>query len=58
MAQGVGLEHIGPRKLKRLDFAAKVWIQVHKWDGDYRIIGASVGNDGMDYNVNEILEIN
>ena len=56
-AQGGGLEYIGPQKLKRLHFAARVWVQNHNFDGDYRILGASVSTNGLIYSVDEIVEI-
>ena len=41
-AQGDGLEYIGPKKLNRLIFAGTIWTQKHGWDGDYRLMAASV----------------
>lgn len=56
-AQGSGLEYIGPQKLRRLHFAARVWAQHYDWDGDYRILAVSVSSDGQNYIVEDILEI-
>jgi uncharacterized protein (TIGR00252 family) len=42
--QGSGLEYITVQKLKKIHFAAEVWIQQNKWAGDYRLLGASVSD--------------
>lgn len=57
-AQGGGLEYIGPQKLKKLHFSARVWVQANNWDGDYRLLVASVTSDGQDFLIEEIVEIN
>src|SRR5438045_835958 len=44
-AQGGGFEYIGPQKLNRLIFAAKIWNQTNSWSGDYRILGSEVTGD-------------
>lgn len=52
---GGGFEHIGRQKLKQLDFAAKVWCQHHRYDGDCRILAAEVsGERYQDISVIEI----
>lgn len=56
-AQGTGLEYIGPQKLRRLQFAAEVWVQSHNYDGDYQLLAAEVGFDGQRYIINEIIEL-
>lgn len=53
--QSGGFDYIGPSKLKQLEFAARVWAQTHKWDGDCRIIGAEVSGGG--YESIELVEI-
>jgi len=35
--QGSGLDYITPKKLKQMRFAASVWVQAHRWAGDYRL---------------------
>jgi Holliday junction resolvase-like predicted endonuclease len=57
IAQGSGLDYIGPQKLKRLHFAAQVWVQNFKWDGDYRLLGASVISDGGNFKLEELVEL-
>ena len=55
--QGDGLAYITPQKLKKTHFAAKVWVQHNNWDGDYRLLVASVTSDGQDFLIEEIIEI-
>ena len=55
--QGSGLEYIGPQKLHKIHFAASIWTQCNNWEGDYRLLAASVTTDGMDYIIEEILEL-
>ena len=57
-AQGEGLEDIGPQKLRRMHFAASVWVQAHGYNGDYRLLAASVSSPENIYKVDQILEIN
>jgi len=56
-AQGTGLEYIGPQKLHKLHFAASIWTQFNNWDGDYRLLAASVTTDGLNYIIEEIIEL-
>lgn len=55
--QGGGLEYIGPQKLHKLHFAAGVWNQFNNWTGDYRLLAASVTTNGLDYIIEEIIEL-
>jgi len=52
--QGDGLAYITPKKLKQLQFAARVWTQSAGWDGDYRLMGAAVSRDGA---IEELIEL-
>jgi len=46
-AQGEGLSYITPAKLRQMRRAAQVWAQFESWDGDCRLMAASVdGRDG------------
>lgn len=56
-AQGGGLEYVGPQKLHKMHFAAQIWAQSNNWDGDYRLMAASVTTDGLNYIIEEIIEI-
>lgn len=43
--QGDGLDYITDKKLHHMIRAAELWVVMHKWDGEYQLIGASV--DGI-----------
>ncbi len=47
-AQGSGFEYVANQKLRRMDFAAKVWCQTYRWDGDYRLLAAAVSGSGCE----------
>ena len=36
-SQGSGLGYITPKKLKRMKFAAEVWVKNRNWEGDYSL---------------------
>ncbi len=55
IAQGAGFEYIGSQKLKKMRFAAEVWIQHFGLSGDYRLMAASVS--GPNCEQIEIIEI-
>jgi hypothetical protein len=38
-----------------MDFAARVWVQQHAWDGDFRLLAAAVA--GADCQAIDISEI-
>jgi Holliday junction resolvase-like predicted endonuclease len=52
-AQGDGLEYITTRKLNQMHFASQIWAQRNNWDGDCRLLAASVSPSG----VVDILEV-
>jgi Holliday junction resolvase-like predicted endonuclease len=54
-AQGSGYDYITYHKLNRMDFAARIWVQQHGWDGDYRLMAAAVA--GADCQAIDISEI-
>jgi Holliday junction resolvase-like predicted endonuclease len=56
-AQGNGLDYIGPQKLRRLHFAAEIWVQNFSWQGDYRLLGASVANDAGNFKLEQLVEL-
>lgn len=51
--QGTGIEYITAAKLHKMYFAAQIWVQKYNWNGDYRLLAASVS----DYDI-EMVEIN
>jgi len=40
-----------------MHFAAQIWTQFNNWNGDYRLLAASVTTDGLNYIVEEIVEV-
>lgn len=56
-AQGDGLEYITKRKLSQMHFAAQVWLQHNKWDGDWRLAAISVTTNGLKYLFSEFIEL-
>jgi uncharacterized protein (TIGR00252 family) len=50
---GDGLDYITPKKLKQIKFAAEMWIQNEKWEGEALLQAASVDSEG---NI-EVIEI-
>jgi uncharacterized protein (TIGR00252 family) len=56
-SQGGGLAYITQQKLHKLHFAANIWTQFNNWSGDYRLMAASVTTDGIDYIIEEIIEL-
>jgi putative endonuclease len=52
--QGGGLEYITPKKLEQMAFAAEVWVQEQRYDGDYAL--AAVEVSGLDYRVTGFLD--
>jgi uncharacterized protein (TIGR00252 family) len=41
-AQGGGFEYITSQKLHRMNFAAQVWQQNYRWNGDFQLMAAAV----------------
>ena len=54
-AQGSGFEYVAYQKLKRMNFAAEVWIKTYNWTGDYRLLAAAVS--GLDCENIELAEL-
>lgn len=57
VAQGTGLEYIGPHKLHRMLFAAEIWVQAHNYNGDYRLGAISVSQKDATMCVEDLLEL-
>jgi Holliday junction resolvase-like predicted endonuclease len=53
--QGVGYDYIDARKLRRMEYAAQLWICKHDWYGEYVLSAASVF--GIDFEVEFISQI-
>lgn len=43
--QGRGFDYINVRKLRRMEYAAQLWICKNNWYGEYVLSGASVADD-------------
>lgn len=56
-AQGDGLEYITKRKLSQMNFAARIWVQHNKWNGDWRLAAISVTTDGQKYLFGDLVEL-
>jgi uncharacterized protein (TIGR00252 family) len=54
-AQGDGFEYVGDQKLKRMNFAAELWRQAHRWSGDCQLMAAAVS--GPDCENIQIIEL-
>lgn len=54
-AQGQGFDYINRRKLRRMEYAAELWVCKHNWYGEYVLSGASVY--GPDFKVEFIQRI-
>lgn len=53
--QGSGFSYITPAKRRQIEFAARVWMQNHRHDGDWRLQAAEVS--GVNYEQIEIIEL-
>lgn len=51
--QGKGFDYITPRKLKQMEFAARLWAQEHDWDGDYHLSAIEVS--GHEFEITNFL---
>lgn len=51
--QGSGLEYITPAKLRRMRFAAEIWVLENKWSKDYTL--GAIEMSGYDYDVIQFL---
>lgn len=55
--QGDGLEYVTKGKLAQMNFAARIWVQHNKWDGDWRLAAISVTTNGEEYLFGELIEL-
>ena len=46
---GYGYEYVTPKKLDQMRFAAAMWVQSHKWSGDYRLGVISIDGDKIEF---------
>lgn len=52
---GTGIDYITSSKLRRMQFAARVWISRYAWQGDYRLVAIEV--DGTNFAVTRLVEL-
>ncbi len=52
--QGSGIEYITPAKLRRMQFAAESWVQVHRWQGDYQLCAIEVS--GPEFRITRVIK--
>ena len=53
--QGSGLDYITPQKLRKMELAAKSWVEINSWKGDYVLSAAEVS--GVDFDLEFINQI-
>jgi uncharacterized protein (TIGR00252 family) len=46
--QGEGMEYITFKKIQQMQFAAEIWNQQNNWEGDWRLLAASVSDKKID----------
>lgn len=46
--QGGGFEYVTRTKIKQMEFAAKYWVSVHDWTGEFVLSAASVSGDDFE----------
>lgn len=51
--QGSGLDYITDKKLKRMRFAAEIWVLENNWKNDYTL--GAIEMTGSDYQVDQFL---
>lgn len=51
--QGQGLDYITPSKLKKMQFAAEVWVTQNNWQAEYQL--AAIEITGPDYTVSKFV---
>lgn len=52
-AFGSGLDYVTPKKLNQMRFAAEMWVNNHKWKGDYQL--AAIELSGPEFKVTTFL---
>ena len=45
---GDALSYITPKKLQQMNFAARLWMQSHRYDGDCQLAAIAITGDGND----------
>lgn len=55
LAQGSGLDYITSKKLKQMEFAARMWVSDHRWPNDYNLSAIEV--TGPHFEVTNFIDI-
>jgi Holliday junction resolvase-like predicted endonuclease len=50
--QGSGFDYITPQKLRKMELAARSWVEINNWEGEYTLSAAQVS--GNNYNIDFI----
>ena len=53
--QGGGFDYITARKLQKMDLAARSWVEINDWEGEYTLSAAEVS--GADFAIDFIEDI-
>lgn len=53
--QGTGIDYITSKKLKQMEFSAEMWVQHHKWLGDYDLAVIEVSS--QDFRVSQFISV-
>ncbi|HYF96789.1 MAG TPA: YraN family protein [Patescibacteria group bacterium] len=54
-SQGSGFDYITPKKLHQMELAARSWVEINRWSGEYTLSAAEVS--GQDFEIEFIEEI-
>ena len=54
-SQGSGFDYITPKKLHQMELAARSWVEINRWTGEYTISASEVS--GQDFAIEFIDEI-
>lgn len=54
---GDGLDFITPKKTNQMRFAAEMWVNDQKWEGDYRLLAIAVSGLPGDYTLGQLTEV-
>jgi len=54
-AFGTGFDYITAKKYDQMKYAAEIWVNNNRWEGEYQL--AAIELSGRDYKVNEFLPL-
>ncbi|MEX2014841.1 MAG: YraN family protein [Candidatus Saccharimonadales bacterium] len=47
-SQGSGFDYITPKKLQKMNLAARSWVEMNSWEGEYVLSAAQVSGDSFE----------